>query len=122
ARLSSALRRVKRMAATRCNRTWRCNMKALIAQILVNCALLAALGGAESAYAQTREVFDEYGPPARAAPGYVDDSCQTGSYGPPFGVQRGDVIEDGEVVGRDPDPNIRPQLEREHSPGGYDEC
>ena len=85
-------------------------MKRLIAQILVSCALLAALVAAESAYAQTREVFDEYSPPARAAPGYVDDSCQTGSYGPPVRVQPGDVIEDGEIVGRDPDPNIRTSL------------
>ena len=60
--------------------------------------------------------------PARAAPATVDDSCQTGEYGPPVRVQPGDVIEDGEVVGRDPDPNIRTQLEREHSPGGYNEC
>jgi hypothetical protein len=97
-------------------------MKRVIAQVLVNCTLLAALVAAESAYAQTREAFDEYSPPARAAPGYVDDSCQTGSYGAPVRVQPGDVIEDGEVVGRDPDPNIRTQLEREHSPGGYDEC
>jgi hypothetical protein len=106
-------------------------MKRLIAQILVNCALLAALVAAESAYAQTREVYDEdqtrevydeERAPARAAPGYVDDSCQTGSYGPPVRVEPGDVIEDGEVVGRDPDPNIRTQLEREHSPGGFDEC
>jgi Flp pilus assembly protein TadD len=82
-------------------------MKRLIAQILVSCALLAALVAAESAYAQTREVFDEYSPPARTAPATVDDSCQTGEYGPPVRVQPGDVIEDGEVVGRDPDPNIR---------------
>ena len=79
----------------------------LIAQILVNCALFAALVAAGSAYAQTREVYDEERAPARAAPGYVDDSCQTGSYGPPVRVEPGDVIEDGEVVGRDPDPNIR---------------
>jgi hypothetical protein len=97
-------------------------MKRLTAKILVNCALLAALVAAESAYAQTREVFDEQSAPARAAPATVDDSCQTWSYGPPVRVEPGDVIEDGEVVGRDPDPNIRTQLEREHSPGGYDEC
>jgi Flp pilus assembly protein TadD len=97
-------------------------MKRLIAKILVNCALLAALVAAESAYAQTREVFDEQSAPARAAPATVDDSCQTGSYGPPVRVEPGDVIEDGEVVGRDPDPNIRTQLEREHSPGGFNEC
>ena len=68
------------------------------------------------------EVYDEERAPARVAPGYVDDSCQTGSYGPPVRVEPGDVIEDGEVVGRDPDPNIRTQLEREHSPGGFNEC
>jgi hypothetical protein len=38
----------------------------------------------------------------------------------PFALNR--ETEDGEVVGRDPDPNIRTQLEREHAPGGYDEC
>jgi hypothetical protein len=97
-------------------------MKRLFTKILVNGVLLAALGAAESAYAQTREVFDEPSAPARAAPATVDDSCQTGSYGPPVRVEPGDVIEDGEVVGRDPDPNIRTQLEREHSPGGYNEC
>ena len=52
-------------------------MKRLIAQILVNCALLAALVAAESAYAQTREVYDEERAPTRAAPGYVDDSGNT---------------------------------------------
>ena len=97
-------------------------MKRLFTKILINCALLAALVAAESAYAQTREVFEEHSAPARAAPATVDDSCQTGSYGPPVRVEPGDVIENGEVVGRDPDPNIRTQLEREHSPGGYDEC
>jgi hypothetical protein len=97
-------------------------MKRLITKILMNSALLAALVAAESAYAQTREVFDEQSASARAAPAAVDDSCQTGKYGPPVRVEPGDVIEDGEVVGRDPDPNIRTQLEREHSPGGYNEC
>ncbi len=97
-------------------------MKRLIAKILINSALLAVLVAAGSAYAQSREVFDEQSAPARAAPATVDDSCQTGSYGPPVRVEPGDVIEDGELVGRDPDPNIRTQLEREHSPGGYDEC
>ena len=97
-------------------------MKRLIAQILVNCALLAALVAAERASAQTRAVYDEPRAPARAAPATVDDSCQTGGYGPPVRVEPGDVIEDGEVVGRDPDPNIRTQLEREHAPGGYNEC
>ena len=58
------------------SRAWRCSMKRLITKILVNSALLATLVAAESAYAQTREVFDGHGAPATA-----DDSCQTGKYG-----------------------------------------
>ncbi len=91
-------------------------MRRIITKILVNSAVLATLVAAESAYAQTTEVVD-----GRSAPAYADDSCQTGTYGPPVRVQPGDVVEDGEVVGRDPDPNIRAQLEREYSPGG-DDC
>ena len=91
-------------------------MKRLITKILVNSALITALVAAESAYAQTREVFDE-----DSAPVTADDSCQTGKYGPPVRVQPGDVVENGEVVGRDPDPNIRTQLQREYAPGG-NEC
>jgi hypothetical protein len=103
---------------------WRGSMKGHITKFLVNFALLATLVvaesadaqmRAESAYPQTSEVFDER-PPATA-----DDSCQTGKYGPHVRVQPGDVVEDGEVVGRDPDPNIRSQLQREYEPGGY-EC
>jgi hypothetical protein len=99
-------------------------MKGHITKLLVHVALLATLVVAESAYAQTRaesaypqtrEVFDER-PPATA-----DDSCQTGKYGPLVRVQPGDVVENGEVVGRDPDPNIGTQLQREYEPGGY-EC
>jgi hypothetical protein len=78
--------------------------------------------GAGSVYAQTRERFEEPGAPASAAPAYADDSCETGKYGPPVRVEPGDVVENGEIVARDPDPNIRTQLEREYSPGGYNEC
>ena len=97
-------------------------MKTLIAKVLMTCALLAALVPAGSAYAQTRERFEEPGAPASAAPAYADDSCETGKYGPPVRVEPGDVVENGEIVARDPDPNIRTQLEREYSPGGYNEC
>jgi hypothetical protein len=90
-------------------------MKRLITKVLTTCALLAALVAAGSAYAQTREG-------AGAAPAYADDSCETGKYGPPVRVEPGDVVENGEIVARDPDPNIRTQLEREYSPGGYNEC
>jgi hypothetical protein len=33
-------------------------------------------------------------------------------------VQPDDAIEDGRVVGQDPDPNIRSQLQREYHDGG----
>ena len=97
-------------------------MKTLIIKALVNCALLATLVAAGSAYGQTREGFDEPGARAGAAPAYADDSCETGKYGPPVRVEPGDVVENREIVARDPDPNIRTQLEREYSPGGYNEC
>jgi len=99
-------------------------MKRLVTTIAVNTALLATLvaagsgyaqSAAESADAQAREGYPQH------APAYADDSCQTGEYGPPVRVRPGDVVEDGEIVGRDPDPNIRTQLEREHFPGG-DDC
>ena len=94
----------------------------LLTTTLMNCALIAALAVAGSAYAQTRETFDERGAAASAAPATADDSCETGKYGPPVRVEPGDVVENGEIVARDPDPNIRTQLEREYSPGGYNEC
>jgi hypothetical protein len=97
-------------------------MKRLITTAVRNGALLAALVAAGSAYAQTREGFEEPGAPASAAPAYANDSCETGKYGPPVRVEPGDVVENGEIVARDPDPNIRTQLEREYSPGGYNEC
>ena len=99
-------------------------MNGLVTKIAVNTALLGTLVAAESAYAQTpaqsgyaqtREAYEN------RAPATADDSCQTGEYGPPVRVQPGDVVEDGEIVGRDPDPNIRTQLDREHFPGG-DDC
>jgi len=99
-------------------------MNRLVTEIAVNTALLMALvaagstyaqTAAESGYPQTREAYEN------RAPAIADDSCQTGEYGPPVRVKPGDVVEDGEIVGRDPDPNIRIQLEREHFPGG-DDC
>jgi hypothetical protein len=88
----------------------------LMTTTLSSCALVAALATAGSGYAQTREGFDEPGAPPSAAPTYADDSCETGKYGPPVRVESGDVVENGEIVARDPDPNIRTQLERETRP------
>jgi len=81
-------------------------MKILVTKMLVGSALLASLVAADTAYAQT------YGAPT------ADDSWQTGHYGSPRQVQPGDVIEEGVIIGRDPDPNIRSQLRREYQPGG----
>jgi hypothetical protein len=89
-------------------------MNSLVTKIAVNTALLGTLVAAGSAYAQTSEGDQQ------RAPTYADDSCQTGEYGPPVRVKPGDVVEDGEIVGRDPDPNIRTQLEREDFPGSND--
>ena len=97
-------------------------MKRVASKIAVNTALLVTLVTAASAYAQTSEA--DYAQTREAyqhrAPAYADDSCQTGEYGPPVRVKPGDVVEDGEIVGRDPDPNIRTQLEREDFPGSSD--
>jgi hypothetical protein len=84
-------------------------MKTVVTKMLVSSALLATLVTADTASAQT----DRHGAPATA-----DDSWESGEYGPPVRVRPGDVIEDGQIVGRDPDPNIRSQLQREYPPGG----
>jgi hypothetical protein len=86
-----------------------CNMKMLVTKMLVSTALLATLVAADTAYAQTYR---------DRAPATADDSWESGEYGPPVRVQPGDVIEDGRIVGKDPDPNIRTQLQREYPPGG----
>jgi hypothetical protein len=81
-------------------------MKVLVTKMLVSSALLAMLVAAGTAYARTYE-----------AP-TADDSWQTGHYGSPRQVQPGDVVEQGTIIGRDPDRNIRSQLRREFPPGG----
>jgi hypothetical protein len=86
-----------------------CYMKMLVTKMLVSSALLATLVAADTAYAQTYR---------DRAPATADDSWESGKYGPPVRVQPGDVIENGQIVGEDPDPNIRTQLQREYPPGG----
>jgi hypothetical protein len=84
-------------------------MKMLVTKMLVSSALLATLVAADTAYAQTYR---------DRAPATADDSWESGKYGPPVRVQPGDVIENGQIVGEDPDPDIRTQLQREYPPGG----
>jgi hypothetical protein len=84
-----------------------CIVKTLVTKMLVSSALLTTLVAADIAHAQTYR-----------APATADDSWESGEYGPPVRVQPGDVVEDGHIVGRDPDANIRSQLLREYPPGG----
>jgi hypothetical protein len=83
-------------------------MTNLITKMLVSSALFATLVAADTAYAQTY----------RSGAPTADDSWETGHYGSPRQVQPGDVIEQGQIIGRDPDRNIRSQLRREYPPGG----
>jgi hypothetical protein len=86
-----------------------CIVKTLITKMLVSSALITPLVVADIAHAQT---------PSDRAPATANDSFESGKYGPPVRVQPGDVVEDGHIVGEDPDPNIRSQLLREYPPGG----
>jgi len=89
-------------------------MKMSNGRIFLSSVALATLLVSGAAYAQTSESHIQQ----NRTPGMADDSWETGEYGPRVRVQPGDVVEDGEVVGRDPDPNIRSQLRREVPPGG----
>ena len=57
-------------------------------------------------------------PIGMAAPATANDSWESGVAGARVRVQPDDAIEDGRVVGQDPDPNIRSQLQREYNEGG----
>jgi hypothetical protein len=84
-------------------------MKMLVTTMLVSSALLATLAAADTASAQ---------PYNHRAPATANDSWETGVAGARVRGQSDDAIEDGRVVGRDPDPNIRSQLQREYHDGG----
>ena len=91
-------------------------MKKVVTKIMVSSALLATLVAADTAYAQT-----PYGSPEvykDGAPATANDSWESGVAGKRVRVQPNDAIEDGRVVGEDPDPNIRSQLQREYHEGG----
>jgi hypothetical protein len=93
-------------------------MKMLVTKIMVSSALLATVVAAETAYAQTpygRDVPNAY---RDGAPATANDSWESGVAGKRVRVQPDDAIEDGRVVGEDPDPNIRSQLQREYHEGG----
>ncbi len=91
-------------------------MKRPATKMMVSCALLATLVAAETAYAQTpygRESPEVY---RDGAPATANNSWESGVAGKR--VRPDDAIEDGRVVGQDPDPTIRSQLQREYHEGG----
>jgi hypothetical protein len=92
-------------------------MKMLAIKIFASAAMLASLVSAETAYAQTpdRNPFNDE---TYSAPTTANDSWESGVAAARVRVQPDDAIEDGRVVGRDPDPNIRTQLQREYHEGG----
>jgi beta-lactam-binding protein with PASTA domain len=93
-------------------------MKVLRTKMLVSSLLLATLAVAETAYAQTPNARDLPNAYRDGAPATANDSWESGVAGARVRVQRDDAIEDGRVVGQDPDPNIRSQLQREYNEGG----
>jgi hypothetical protein len=94
------------------------NMKMLTTKVMLSFALLAILVAAERAYAQAPEGRDVPNAYRDGAPATANDSWESGVAGKRVRVQPDDAIEDGRVVGEDPDPNIRSQLQREYNEGG----
>jgi hypothetical protein len=93
-------------------------MKMLVTKMFASSVLLATLVAAETAYAQTphhRELTNAH---RDWAPTTANDSWESGVAGARVRVQPDYAIEDGRVVGQDPDPNIRSQLQREYHGGG----
>jgi hypothetical protein len=93
-------------------------MKMLVTKMLVSSALLATLVAADAASAQTPYGRDLSNAHRDGAPATANDSWESGVAGARVRVQPDDAIEDGRVVGKDPDPNIRSQLQREYHDGG----
>ena len=80
--------------------------------------MLAALVSAETAYGQTPHDRNRFNDQTYSAPAMANDSWESGVAGERVRAQPDDAIEDGRVVGQDPDPNIRTQLQREYHEGG----
>ncbi|MGH6727337.1 MAG: hypothetical protein ACREB8_12455 [Pseudolabrys sp.] len=86
-------------------------MKKMLLTVAALAALATTPAFAETYYrhhtAATPDAYSSYAaaPGDRAAPGYWD--------APGYAASPNTVIVDGEVVGADPDPNIRYQLERD---------
>ena len=93
-------------------------MKMLAIKMFASAALLVSLVSAEIAYAQTPYDRNPFNDQTYSTPTTANDSWETGVAGARVRVQPDDAIEDGRVVGRDPDPNIRTQLQREYHEGG----
>ena len=85
-------------------------MKMLVAKMaLATSVALASLVAVEAAYAQ---------PPRYQAPeAYDAQGNPRYGFGPRVTVQPNDVVEGGAVIGRDPDPAVRSELQREYNSG-----
>ncbi|MFL6823571.1 MAG: hypothetical protein ACJ8FA_13485 [Xanthobacteraceae bacterium] len=90
----------------------------LAIKMFASAAMLASLVSAETAYAQTPYDRNPFNDQTYSEPTTANDSWESGVAGARVRVQSDDAIEDGRVVGRDPDPNIRTQLQREYHEGG----
>ena len=96
-------------------------MKMLVTKMaLATSVALATLIAAEAASAQNYRAYDQ---PRYRDRGTAIDSQATGEVGgagPRVRVKPGDVVTDGRVIGRDPDPSIRNQLRRDYDSGTPD--
>jgi hypothetical protein len=100
-------------------------MKMLVTKMaLATSVALATLISVEAASAQyNRAAPDAYAQERYRDRGTAIDSQATGEVGgagPRVRVQPGDVVTNGRVIGADPDPSIRNQLQREYDSGRPD--
>ena len=98
-------------------------MKMLVTKVaLATSVALATLISAEVASAQNHRVYDQTQTRYRDRGTAIDSQAtgEVGGAGPHVRVKPGDVVTDGRVIGRDPDPSIRNQLRREYDSGTPD--
>jgi hypothetical protein len=93
-------------------------MKMSVIKMFASSVLLATLVSTEAVNAQPLDNRDLSNAHRHWAPDTANDSWESGVAGSRVRVRPDDAIEDGRVVGEDPDPNIRSQLQREYHDGG----
>ena len=93
-------------------------MKMSLIKMFASSVLLATLVSTGAVNAQALDNRDLSNAPGHWASDTANDSWESGVAGSSVRVQPDDAIEDGRVVGKDPDRNIRTQLQREYHDGG----